>query len=343
MVAAYRAPSLETLIVRCGAGVFVTVDYTLSHDDALHTAWDRHLEPALGVASGEVVHFDCLSANGPRITPETRSADLPEQEFIGHHLTGPVSVAGAQPGDVLQIDILDVNTDEWGYTVIRSGDRGVGLLPEEFPDPVLYHWRLSDQVATFEHGIEIPIAPFPGVVGVAPSSEDVLSTTPPRAVGGNLDIKHLTAGSTIYLPVAVEDALFSIGDGHAVQGDGEVCVSAIETPVDVTVRLTLREDLSLSQPRFRTSGPFAPVGGSSTGPAQAVCGIADSLMEATKEATRGMIEYLHTHHGLSREEAYILCSVAGDLKINEVVDAPNWVVSMYVAESLLPGDTTQGS
>ncbi|MFB6296173.1 MAG: acetamidase/formamidase family protein, partial [Halobacteriales archaeon] len=240
----------------------MTVDRELSHDDALHTDWDNAREPALTVPSGTTIRFDCLNDSGPHITPETRSADLPDREFVGHHLTGPVAVEGAEPSDVLQVEILDVAHDDWGYTLIRRGEVGAGLFPGEFPDPFLYHWDLGDGVAPFENGIEVPLDPFPGVVGVAPAEPGTHDTGPPRDVGGNVDVKHLTAGSTVYLPVAVEGGLFSIGDGHAAQGDGEVCVSAIETPTEITARLTLREDLDIERPQFESTGPFRPIFGS---------------------------------------------------------------------------------
>jgi acetamidase/formamidase len=310
------------------------IDHELGHEEALHTSWDNGLDPALTVQSGDVIRFDCLNDSGPRITPETRSGDLPDVEFVGHHLTGPVAVEGAGPGDVLQIDVLEIEHDEWGYTLIRRGETGSGLLPEEFPDPYLYHWDLDEDVARFERGIEVPLDPFPGVVGVAPAADGAHSTGPPRDVGGNVDVKHLTAGSTVYLPVAVEDALFSVGDGHAAQGDGEVCISAIETPTTVTARLTVREDLAIERPQFETTGPFAPSGREER--AYATTGIRSDLMAASKDAVRAMIDRLESRRDLSREEAYVLCSVAGDLKINEVVDEPNWVVSMYLSESLFP-------
>lgn len=313
------------------------VDHELSHEEALHTAWDNGLDPALRVESGDVVRFDCLNDSGPLITPETTAAELPETSFVGHHLTGPVAVEGAEPGDVLEVDLLEVTHDDWGYTLVRRGSEGAGLLPESFPDPVLYHWALDgdDGVAPFEGGIEVPLSPFPGVIGVAPAAPGEHDTGPPRRVGGNLDLKHLGPGATVRLPVAVEDALFSTGDGHAAQGDGEVCVSAIEAPTTVTARLTVRKDLEVGAPQFETPGPFRPSG--RAGPAIATSGVRDDLMDATEDATSAMIDRLVDRGlGLSREEAYVLCSVAGDLKINEVVDEPNWVVSMYLSESLFP-------
>ena len=321
-----------------GCPTSMAPDHRLSHETALHTSWDNDRDPALTVEPGETVAMACLDANGPRLTPKTQSGDLPDSEFVGHHLTGPIRVAGAEPGDVLAVDILDVETDDWGYTVIRSGDRGVGLLPERFPDPFVYHWQLADGVGLFEHGIEVPLAPFPGVVGVAPAAPGEHGTGPPRAVGGNLDIKHLTAGATVYLPVAVNGALCSIGDGHAAQGDGEVCVSAIEAPMEITVRFELQEGRSIPSPQFETTGPFHPAGHTGDDAAYATTGIADDLMVATKDATNAMIDHLVERYALTPEHAYVLCSVAGDLKINEVVDAPNWVVSMYLAQELFPDD-----
>lgn len=312
----------------------MVIDYDLSHNDALHTVWDNSLSPAITIDSGEVVRFDCLNDSGPRITPDTVGADLPDIDFIGHHLTGPVAIRNATPGDVIQIDIEAVSHGDWGYTLIRGGDRGVGLLPEEFPDPYLFHWTLDDDIGWFTNGITVPLAPFPGVVGLAPGEPGEHPTGPPRRVGGNLDVKHLTAGSSVYLPVESAGGLLSIGDGHAAQGDGEVCVSAIETPTTVTATITLRPDLSLSTPQYRTNGPYEPTGMTDEGRGFATTGIQDTLMGAAKDALRSMIVLLHEEHGLSREEAYVLCSVAGDLKINEVVDAPNWVVSLHLAGDL---------
>lgn len=236
------------------------IGHRLSQEDALHTTWDNSLDSELRLGSGDVVRFDCFNDSGPRITPETTAADLADTEFVGHHFTGPVAVDGAEPGDILQVDLLDVETADGGYTVILPGDREKGLLPEEFPDPVVYHWDIDGDFARFEHGVEVPTAPFPGVLGVEAAEPGEHSTTPPRHVGGNVDVKHLTAGSKVYQLTAVDGALFSTGDGHGAQGDGEVCVSAIETPTTITVRFTVREDIDLESPHFETTGPFTPSG-----------------------------------------------------------------------------------
>jgi len=308
-------------------------DYHLD-ESAVHTDWDRDRDPAIVVEPGATVGVDCLDANGGRLPRDATVEDLADTPFVGHHLTGPIAVEGADPGDTLQVDILEVEHKGWGYNMIRPGEGGdgPGLLPEDFLDPAIHVWDLEGEGGHFVDGIEVPLDPFPGVVGVAPAGSGTHSTTPPRPVGGNLDVKHLTAGATVYLPVAAPDALFSIGDGHAAQGDGEVCVSAIEAPISATVRLSLA-DRDVEAPEFRTPGPFAPGEG---GPAYATTGVEDSLMGATKEAVRAMIDRLAVEHGLAREEAYLLCSAVADLKINQVVNAPHWTVSVYVPEDIFP-------
>jgi acetamidase/formamidase len=311
------------------------IDYRLgSRERNVHTTWDNSLTPALTVESGSVIRFECSNVAEPHVTMETTVDDLDLRGEPSHPLTGPVAVEGATPGDVLAVEFLSFQHKGWGYTLFPPGDQGRGLLPEEFPDPGLHVWELEGDVGHFVNGIEVPLDPFPGVVGVAPAEDGAHATFPPRSVGGNIDVKHLTAGSTLYLPVEVDDALFSIGDCHGAQGDGEVCVTALEAPMFVTARLSVRSDMEIDQPQFRTTGPFTPTGADE--PMYATTGISDDLMDATKRATRAMLDYLHEERGLTRTEAYLLASVAVDLKLSEVVDAPNWVVSAYLPESIFP-------
>lgn len=318
------------------AGETYTVDHRLSDAERnIHRVWDRELDPILSVESGDVVRFECRDAMDGRIDVETTAADLLDLESgTGHPLTGPVHVEGAEPGDTLVVELLDLQHKGWGYNAVFPGEGGSGLLPEEFPDPALHVWDLEGDTGTFVDGIEVPLHPFPGVVGVAPGEAGEHATMPPRNVGGNMDVKHLTAGSTCYLPVEAEGALFSIGDCHAAQGDGEVCVMGIEAPMFVTARLSVEKGRSVVDPELRTRGPFTPVGRDE--PMYGTTGIAPDLMEATKRAVRHMISHLHEQRGLSREEAYLLCSAAMDLKISQVVDAPNWTVTAFIAESLFP-------
>ena len=311
-----------------------SIDHHLSDAERnIHRAWDNSLEPVLTVDDGDVVRFECWDAVDRQLDAESTATDFADVSFDPvHPLTGPVAVKGAELGDVLQVDLLDLQHKGWGYTGFMPGEMGLGLLPAEFPEADVHVWDLQGDVGRFVNGIEVPLDPFPGVIGVAPGAEGEHDTLPPYDTGGNMDVKHLTAGSTLYLPVEVAGGLFSTGDCHAAQGDGEVCVTGVEAPMFVTARLSVRSDLDIEQPQFETTGPFTATG--TDEPMYGTTGISDDLMDATKRATRHMIDYLTAHRGLTRGEAYILCSAAMDLKVSEVVDAPNWTVSAYVPESI---------
>jgi acetamidase/formamidase len=313
-----------------------SVDHRIGDgDDTVHLGyWDNTLEPARTVDTGDVVQFECRDSTNNHFHHQSTVADLATKPDHGHPLTGPVRIEGAEPGDVLVVEILDLEHEGFGVSYFYPGEVGKGLLPGEFEEPGLHTWELEGDVGHFLDGIEVPLDPFPGIVGLAPAEPGEHSSIPPRRVGGNLDVKHLTAGSTLYLPVAVDGALCSIGDCHGAQGDGEVCVTAIEAPMTVTVRFDLRKDRDLAQPRFETGGPFGPAG--PEGPALGMTGIGDDLLGATKRAVGQMIDYLHAERGLTRPEAYILCSAAVDLKINQVVNEPNWTVSAYLSAGLFP-------
>jgi acetamidase/formamidase len=312
------------------------VDYSLSDADRnIHSAWDNSLDPVLTVEPGDVVRFECRDAVDGQVTVESGPEEFSNVSFDPvHPLTGSVAVEGAEPGDALVVELQSFQHKGWGYTGFLPGEMGLGLLPEEFPEADVHIWDLEGDVGHFVNGIEVPLDPFPGTIGVAPAEPGEHETLPPRDVGGNMDVKHMTAGSTVYLPVEVEDALFSIGDCHAAQGDGEVSVTGIEAPMFVTARFDLKKDAGIDQPQFETDGPFTPTGRDER--MYATTGIADDLMEAARLAIRHMIDHLHETRGLTRGEAYILCSAAVDLKINEIVDAPNWVVSAYLPESIFP-------
>ena len=320
----------------------MTGSYTVDHrvddrDENVHVGvWNNDLDPVLSVDPGDVVTFECRDATNDAFDADSTAADLATTSFEGHPLTGPVRVAGAEPGDVLAVELLDLEHHGFGVTYFYGADAGKGLLAEEFDDPGLHVWDLDGDVGRFVDGIEVPLHPFPGIVGVAPADPGDHDTVPPRRVGGNLDVKHLTAGSTLYLPVEVDGALVSVGDCHAAQGDGEVCVTGIEAPMDVTARLTLRRDLDLEQPQFETTGPFTATG--SDEPTYGTTGIADDLEAASRLAVRHMIDHLHDERGLARDDAYLLCSAAVDLKVNQVVNAPNWTVSAYLPEGIFPDD-----
>lgn len=294
-----------------------------------HLAWDRSIPPVLTVGSGDVVTFDALDASNGQLSATSTTADVGTLAFDQvDQVAGPIFVDGARPGDTLQVELLAFEPADWGWT---ANIPGFGLLADEFPDAHLRITRLADGAGELLPGIRIPLAPFCGELGVAPSGEP-RSTIPPDVTGGNMDTRHLTAGATLWLPVQVPGALFSLGDGHAAQGDGEVCGTAIETPMRASVRLTVRRDVSVAAPEFRTAGPL----GTSTNTAGwlAADGVGPDLFGAARDAVRRMIDRLGVAHGLAPVDAYLLLSVAGDLRISEIVDQPNWIVTSYCPLSI---------
>jgi acetamidase/formamidase len=242
----------------------------------------------------------------------------------GHALTGPVAVIGAEPGDTLVVDIVEVVPAAWGWTACGPG--GGALLQDELDEWVLHVWDLRDEDdAVFAPGIRVPLAPFCGVMGVAPAEPGHHPTVPPGRGGGNLDVRQLTAGSTLSLPVLVRGGLFSVGDVHAAQGDGEVAGTAIETDATVTLRFRLLKGQSVASPQFHTSNL-----GKAAGPWFAATGHAPDLYEAAREALRGILGYLDEHHRLARPQACLLASACVDLRISQVVNGGVFTVSAFL-------------
>ncbi|MEO1655891.1 MAG: acetamidase/formamidase family protein, partial [Bacteroidota bacterium] len=240
-----------------------------------------------------------------------------------HPLTGPVFVEGAQPGDVLKITLHKIELGDWGWNAILPG---FGFLTDTLRKAKylkIYQLGKDKKSVKFNDKIEVPLRPFPGVMGVAPDTAAMLSTVPPRANGGNMDDPNMTEGSIIYFPVFVEGGLFSIGDGHATQGLGEVCGTAIEAPLRIIYEIELLKGKNIPEPQYETADYYATTG------------FAPTIDEAAKKATLFMVQYLETEHGLSTDEAYALCSLAGDLKIAEVVDVPNMLVTMHISKEVL--------
>jgi len=302
-------------------------------DDAIvHYEWNNALPPQLTIDPGDTVVFRTRDAADRFYSRASTSEDvLRRGPFKGHPLTGPVRVRGAAPGDALIVDVVAMRpTLDFGWTAVRPGR---GLLPEaDFPKPYLQIWDLSDGQYARRPGVAVPLAPFPGVMGTALEEPGGHSTMPPRKNGGNMDIKQLGVGSTVALPVWVDGALFSVGDGHGAQGDGEVCVTAVEMCAEITLRFDLARDRRLPEPRFRVRGALP--GATDPGPWVATTAHGPDLFAAAQQAVRYMIEHLVHERGLSREAAYVICSVAADLKISEIVDAPNWIVSAFLSESI---------
>jgi acetamidase/formamidase len=283
------------------------------------------------VPSGSEVTFETEDASGGQLGPGSTHSSVTALDFERvNPVCGPIFVEGALPGDVLQIDILAVEPGSYGWTALIPG---FGLLADKYPAPWLKVWELHDGMAFLNERVRVPLQPFCGVLGVAPIEPGIHSVIPPRRVGGNLDTRQLGPGATLYLPIEVEGALFGVGDTHAAQGDGEVCGTAIEGSMTVALRLTVRRDLAIETPEFDVTSPLERPSAAAAG-YHATTGVGPDLIGATRQSVERMIAYLERHHGLGSEEAYALCSVAVDLRLSEVVDMPNWVVSAFLPKDL---------
>jgi len=347
-----------------------------------HNRFHPDIPPLVTVDEGEEVVLATRDGVDGQLGPGTTEGDMAKMEAGAiHPLTGPVFVKGARPGDVLEVEFLDIAPQPFAFTAIVPG---LGFLRDVFRTPYLVHWQLRHGWATSPKlpGVRIPGAPFMGVSGVAPSAAQVrawtaredelmsrggmvfppdasgavpgrgpaategLRTLPPRENGGNFDVKQLTKGSKLLLPVAVEGGLFSTGDGHFAQGDGEVCVTAVEMGATCSVRFRVLKgptaNRALRGPRFSHAGYFAPPEWASPRGFVAAMGMpiredgvneGENLTLACRNALLNMIDLLQ-ERGWSREQAYVLCSVAADLRISNVVDVPNYVVSALIPEAI---------
>lgn len=310
-------------------------DYTI-HGDRRHYGWNNALPPALTVAPGDTVTIDVPDASGGQLSTRSHAGSIAELDFEAvNPVTGPIYVDGAEPGDALKITLLHAEPAGWGWTAIMPG---FGLLANDFPDPALHIWRYTPEIgamAEFGPGGRVPIRPFPGTIGLAPADPGVHEVIPPRRVGGNMDTRDITVGSVLYLPVEVEGAMLSVGDGHAAQGDGEVCGTALESPMLLTVRLDLIPGGAPPFPRFTTSGPVTRH--IDAGGYDVTTGIGPDLMVSARAAVSAMIDLIGDHQGMDAADAYMLCSVCADLRISEIVDAPNWIVTCHFPRSVFHG------
>ncbi len=302
--------------------------------DTFHYKWDNSLPPAVEIESGDVIHFETEEVTAGQLKNGDPASRLGELDFDRlYPLGGPVYVKDAEPGDALEVEILDLKPGSWGWAAILPG---LGLLASDFPEPYVRYFELgSRSSAELRHDIQIPIAPFCGTMGVAtdePGRHDVL---PPTKGAGNIDTRHLTAGTKLYLPVFVPGALFSAGDCHAAQGDGEVCVTGIECPMSFSLRFGVVKGGRLRPWSYHfLTPPKALQPRSDAAGYHAVCALGPDLMENARNSVRDTIAWLQADHSLSREDAYILCSLAGDLRISQIVDQPNFGVSFYLPLSV---------
>jgi acetamidase/formamidase len=275
------------------------------------------------------VEFECQDSSGAQVHP-----GMSVEEFQGidrgriHALTGPVAVVGAEPGDVLQIDVLEVQHKGWGWSSVIPG---LGFLKQRFTEPFLFHWELEPLVSRSLGPAVVPLRPFCGILGVAPAELGEFRTRPPGVFGGNMDVRELAAGATLYLPVLQPGALFSCGDAHAAQGNGEVCINGIECPADVSLRFTLHKQQALAGPLVESSAAA-----DDDGPAWVVVESATDALAAAHGATDRMVDLLASRWGFEPVHAYLLCSVAMHLRFSQVVNEPVITVSASIAKSILP-------
>ena len=309
----------------CFAGA-VQPDFTLSTKQT-HNRFSAAIEPAIRVPPGSIIEAYTHEATGGVFKPGSGIEDLHKVE-VGHTITGPVFVTGARPGDVIAVEILEIEVGSWGWMAHLPQ---LGLLAGEFEASAVRTFELNKATNSvrFKPGIEVPLKPFPGIMGVAPSTTEALSTVPPRANGGNLDDPNIGVGTTVYFPVFIEGALFSIGDTHAVQGHGEVSGTAMEAPMRIVYRIDLLANhRAIAEPQYETADYFATTA------------FGETLDQAAQKATRYMIDYLVAERSLTRLDAYMLCSLAGDLKIAEVVNTPHKLVAMHMPKNIF---TTTGA
>jgi acetamidase/formamidase len=304
--------------------------------DQVHFTWDTAHEPVISVADGDTVVIETRDVSDNQIGPDSDASVIEGLNWDRvYPLAGPIAVEGAAPGDTLAVEILDLRTRGWGWTAILPG---LGLLADDFPDAYLRIFDISNgQFAFFGDEVAIPLAPFLGTMGVCPAGASEIAVMPPGNFGGNMDTRQLVRGTTLYLPVEVEGAMFSTGDAHGCQGDGEVCVTGLEAPMYAVLRFYVEKGRSLPSPQYRTApGPLTPRvdGGGFYG----TTGVGPDLYKGAQDAVRAMIEHLTSVTSLSPEDAYLLCSLCVDLKISEIVDAGQYIVSAVLPEAVLTGE-----
>ncbi len=290
-----------------------------------HDRFDRAIPPVLTIAPGDTVIFETPDTLNNQFGPGAPSEALSNLDFsVIHQICGPIAIEGAEPGDTLIVEILSIETGDWGWGGVVP-NFGLLQMDDEYQQPYLHHWDLSSGAyAVFNDRVRVPIEPFCGVMGVAPDTDESLVTLPPRANGGNMDVKQAQPGSKIFFPVFVPGANFSLGDVHAAQGDGELCGTGIECQGTVTARFDLRKGHPMPEPAIHLGGKMP---GSWNEGWMVTTAHGPDLMENARNAVRYMVGFLVRTEKLTPQEAYVLCSACADLKIGEIVDAPNWIVT----------------
>lgn len=297
-------------------------------DRSVHFTWDNTISPVLTVAPDEAVSLDLLDASGGQLSPASKDGDVARLDILRvNPVTGPIRVDGAEPGDALVVRVREIHVGGWGWSALIPG---FGLLADDFPHPLIVHHRTADGAVHLPFGPVLSAAPMIGTLGVALPEPGAHPLLPPSRFGGNMDVRQLTADSTVVLPVGVEGALLSAGDTHATMGDGEVCGTGVETAGQVLLEVDVRKGAAPPAPILETSADVHR-----SGRLLVATGVAPDLMVAARDAARSLVDQIAARTGLAPEHAYVLCSLSADLVISEIVDAPNWVVSLQIPLDVL--------
>lgn len=306
------------------------MNYTLD-SSITYNAWDNSIKPRIEIEPGSEILIEMADSSDGQVSPGMSVEEFTKIDFnLIHALTGPVAIKGAQTGDTLKIEILEYAHKGWAWQSINPEKC---FLPDDFDRFYLQHWDLVGLETKSMPGVTLALHPFCGIIGLQRKENGIFKTRPPGNFGGNMDVKHLTAGSTLYLPVQVEGGLLCAGDAHAAQGDGEVSINGLEAPMDVKLRISISDTVRTPDPYIRTTPHLTPEayagttyhGFISSGP---------DIMECARNAVRRAIDYLMKRISLSAEQAFLLCSAVLDLKMSQVVNVPNYTVTGYLPEAI---------
>jgi acetamidase/formamidase len=294
---------------------------------SLHKTWNRQTPPVLTIRPGEEVALRAPDAANGEISRRSTTRDIAAIDYRRlDPLVGPIYVEGARPGDALEIEVLKLKPLGWGWTALLPD---FGLLAHEIRDPYLKIWELDRDFVEMPNGARFQLRPMIGCIGVAPAKDGDYASITPTNAAGNIDVRYLNAGSKLIVPVFNDGALLSAADGHALQGEGEICGTAIECPMEMTLKVNLLERANLTTPELVVGDTFpAPEG------YRIFTGIGPDLMEAARDSVRHAIPALARAQNIGEIEAYALLGVVGELRIHEIVDIPNWIVGCMIPRRL---------
>ncbi|MCH6258207.1 acetamidase/formamidase family protein [Puniceicoccaceae bacterium K14] len=296
-----------------------------------YNRWNRAYEPRVTIEAGDTITLAMNDASDGQVHPEMTGEEFGriDSDLI-HALTGPVAIAGAEPGDQLKIEIQEYQHEGWAWTCLHPVR---GLLEGFVKEHYLHIWKLEGNQTKSMPGLTLDLRPFCGIIGLQRADEGEFRTRPPGPFGGNMDVKHLTAGSTLFLPVSIPGAGLCAGDSHAAQGDGEVCINGMEAPMSVTFKVDLIKDTPLAGPYIQTPGELISPRYAAK-PFHAFVESDEDPRTACKRVVLRAIDYLIGRVGLSQEQAYITCSVVLDLKVSQLVNVPMTTITGYLPEAI---------